>query len=162
MSWLNEIGYVQTQTPAGVFILRLVLAALLGGVIGFEREAHHRAAGLRTHILIATAAALFSLLGQEIYATVSASPNDVARIDLVRIIEAVTTGVAFLGAGTIFRSGSDVRGLTTGAGMWLAGAVGVAAGFGHYLAAIVGAAVALAVLVVLRPVSHMVGDEKDE
>lgn len=155
MNWLELIGYEHTHTPTAIFVVRLLIAAVLGGVIGFEREVHHRAAGLRTHILIATAATLFTLLGQEIFFAMRDGP-DVARVDLVRVIEAVTTGVAFLGAGAIFRSGSGVRGLTTGAGMWLAGAVGIAVGFGHYVAGLAAALLALVVLQVLRPVSRRV------
>src|SRR5690606_41268387 len=116
------LGLVDTHTPQHVMLIRLLIAAALGGMIGFEREAHSLAAGLRTHILIATAACLFTLLTFEIF-----HMSDVVstgRADPIRAIEAVTAGIAFLGAGAIFQKRHGIQGLTTGAGMWLAGAVG--------------------------------------
>ena len=101
----------------------------LGAVIGYERERLARPAGLRTHMLTALAAALFTIITIEIHAGVLRERG--SSTDPIRIIEAVTAGVAFLAAGAIFRSQGDVKGLTTGAGMWLAGAIGVACGAGY-------------------------------
>lgn len=140
---LTAIGFVETTTPQHIMLIRLGIAAILGGVIGFERE-QHAAAGLRTHILIAVAACLYTLLTFEIFHLSDVVES--GRSDPIRAIEAVTAGIAFLGAGAIFRSGLTVQGLTTGAGMWLAGAVGVAAALGYYG---IGFAVAILAVVVL-------------
>jgi putative Mg2+ transporter-C (MgtC) family protein len=148
---LAAIGFVETHTPQHIILVRLLIAALLGGMIGYEREAHSLAAGLRTHILIATAAALFTLLAFEIYsATAPTNP------DPIRAIEAVTAGIAFLGAGAIFQQRGSVQGLTTGAGMWLAGALGVTVALGYYLIAVVVAVLAVIVLAALRAFAHRV------
>lgn len=129
-------------------LARLLMAAVLGGAIGFEREAHEKPAGLRTHIIVAVAACLFTLLGFEMINAEAARAENV-RADPMRLIEAVTAGVAFLAAGSIITSGGSVRGLTTGAGMWMAGAIGVACGLGEFLLGGLAAAIALIVLVVL-------------
>lgn len=132
------------------YLIRLLVATLLGGVIGFEREAKDRPAGLRTHMLTALAAALFTVLTIELYEDLNrADPNQSA--DPLRIIEAVTAGVAFLAAGAIIQSRGKVHGITTGAGMWLAGALGVACGSGHYVLAVISMLLATAVLALLRP-----------
>jgi putative Mg2+ transporter-C (MgtC) family protein len=158
----SDLGYMETHIPQSVMLLRLLVAAILGGLIGFEREAHSLAAGLRTHILVATAACLFTLLTFEIFHL--SDVVSTGRADPIRAIEAVTAGIAFLGAGAIFRRGSGVQGLTTGAGMWLAGAVGVAAAMGFYLVALWVALLAVVVLAALRAIAHrMIGrGEREE
>lgn len=155
---LTAIGFVETETPQHIFFIRLLIAAVLGGVIGFEREAHHENAGLRTHILVATAACLFTMLSIEIQ--VLALETGSNNPDPIRAVEAVTAGVAFLGAGAIFQQRGNVRGLTTGAGMWLAGALGVAVALGYYMVAGGLAVFALMVLSVLRIFSHHVVSDK--
>lgn len=154
------LGLVDTHTPQHIMLIRLVVAALLGGMIGFEREAHSLAAGLRTHILIATAACLFTLLTFEIFHL-----SDVVSTggsDPIRAIEAVTAGIAFLGAGAIFQQRGSVRGLTTGAGMWLAGAVGVATALGYYVIALAVSLLAVLVLAALRVFAHrVIGHDKE-
>jgi putative Mg2+ transporter-C (MgtC) family protein len=144
---LTAIGFVETTTPQHIMLIRLGIAAILGGVIGFERE-QHAAAGLRTHILIAVAACLYTLLTFEIFHLSDVVES--GRSDPIRAIEAVTAGIAFLGAGAIFRSGLTVQGLTTGAGMWLAGAVGVAAALGYYGIGLAVAILAVMVLALMR------------
>ena len=129
--------------------LRLGAAVLLGGIIGWEREVHAKPAGLRTHMAVALGACLFTLLGFEIMAE-AANRGDHVRADPVRIIEAVTSGVAFLAAGTIFTAHDKVRGLTTGAGMWVAGAIGVACGLGQITLAAIVSVLTVFVLWVLR------------
>jgi putative Mg2+ transporter-C (MgtC) family protein len=124
---------------------RLMLAVALAGVLGWDREEKDRPAGLRTYMLVALAAAVFTVLTFEIYETV-VSANPGGNSDPIRIIEAVTAGVAFLAAGTIIQGRNSVRGLTTGAGMWMAGALGVAVGAGHYMLAIFGALLSFAIL----------------
>lgn len=125
---IEEFGH-PTWTSFPVIMARMLLAALFGAMIGFEREWRNRPAGLRTHILVCLAAATFSILTIEIiHAPIFAS--EASRFDPIRAVEAVTAGVAFLAAGTILFARGEVHGLTTGAGMWLAGAIGVASGFG--------------------------------
>ncbi|MEG4644389.1 MgtC/SapB family protein [Paracoccus sp. APAP_BH8] len=135
--------------PAGVVALRLTMAVLLGGVIGWEREVKSRAAGLRTHMLIALAAACFTLVALELVDFSPASEGQ-QRTDPLRLIEAVTAGVAFLAAGSIVINKGNVRGITTGASMWLCGAVGLCCGTGDLRLALMATAMALVVLYLVR------------
>ncbi len=151
----NSFGLVDTFLPQHIIAIRLLMAAIFGAMIGFEREINTAEAGLRTHILVAVAAALFTILTFEIFHTIEFGPNG-PQADPIRAVEAVTAGIAFLGAGAIFRSGRNVQGLTTGAGMWLAGAVGVATALGFYVIAGLVALFAVLVLAVLRAFSHKV------
>ena len=151
MDLLQSIGYVETTTAQPVILLRLLIAAILGGVIGYERESH-ASAGLRTHILIATAACLFTLLAFEIFHMTDVAST--GQADPIRTIEAVTAGIAFLGAGAIFRSRGSVKGMTTAAGMWLAGALGVAVALGYYLIAVAVAGLALVVFTLIKALGH--------
>jgi putative Mg2+ transporter-C (MgtC) family protein len=128
-------------------IRRLLLAALLGALLGTERELKQKAAGLRTNILIALGSALFALLSIEL------AP---AGADPTRIVAQVITGVGFLGAGAIMRTDSGVQGLTTAATVWVNAAVGVAAGGGQYHLALSGTAVTLVVLFVVAPVEKAI------
>ena len=152
------IGLEPTHTPLHIILIRLVIGAGLGAIIGYER-AQTSTAGLRTHILIALAATLFTSLVFEIFHTAldAGSQNP----DPIRAIEAVTAGIAFLGAGAIFQQRGSVQGLTTGAGMWLAGAVGVATALGYYLIAIATAVLAVIVLAAMRHFSHHVVQADD-
>jgi putative Mg2+ transporter-C (MgtC) family protein len=150
----NEFGLVDTYLPQHIIAIRLGIAALLGALIGFEREANTAEAGLRTHILVSVAAALFTILAFEIYHTIESVSG--SQADPIRAVEAVTAGIAFLGAGAIFRAGGGVQGLTTGAGMWLAGAAGVCAALGFYYVALGTALLAVVVLAALRAVSHRI------
>lgn len=156
---LSAIGYVETYTPQHVILVRLLIAAILGAMIGFEREMVNGTAGLRTHILVSTASALFTLLAFEIFHI-----SDVAQAnpDPIRAVEAVTAGVAFLGAGAIFQQRGSVRGLTTGAGMWLAGAVGICAALGYYVIGFAVAIFAVMVLALLRAFAHHMGEHKED
>lgn len=133
--------------PVGTAFSRLVMAGALGAVIGLDREAGDHAAGLRTHILVSLAACLFTLIAFELFERFS---GDGGQTDPIRVIEAVTAGVAFLAAGSIIHARGSVRGLTTGAGMWLAGAVGLAVGAGLYLIAIAATVLALIILFLMK------------
>ena len=115
-------------------LIRLVVAAIAGGLIGLEREALHKPAGVRTHMLVSLGAALFVL------ATLSIIPDEVGRI-----MAGVATGIGFLGAGTIFRSKDHVKGLTTAASIWAVAAIGLTVGGGQYVLAI--AATILVILI---------------
>ena len=139
---------LQTNTPIGEIAIRLALASCFGAAIGLDREFRQKAAGLRTHILVSLAAAIFTLITFEIFFEMQELMNE-PRADAIRIIEAVTAGVAFLAAGTIIQSRGSVQGLTTGASMWLAGAVGLACGGGFYVIAVLGTVLALIVLILL-------------
>jgi putative Mg2+ transporter-C (MgtC) family protein len=145
MPWLESL---RTATPEEAVAFRLVLAVALGAVIGLEREYRARPAGLRTHMLTALAAAVFTLITFELLhdARKADAPGPA---DPIRVIEAVTAGVAFLAAGAIIQARGQVQGLTTGAAMWLAGAVGVACGGGYYSIALMATALALAILTIM-------------
>ena len=135
-------------SPLELF-LRLGIAGVFGAVVGFDRELKNKPAGLRTHTLVSLAAALFTLITFELYAELD-NQDEGTSADPIRIIEAVTSGVAFLAAGAIIRSGGNVQGLTTGANMWLAGAIGVACGAGFYLLATLGAVFSIIIITLLR------------
>lgn len=147
-SFADLFGPLQSITLPMLFA-RLALAVILGALIGWEREAKSRAAGLRTHMLISLAAAMFTVLAMELtYFPVT--EENVLQIDPLRLIEAVTAGVAFLAAGSIIISGGRARGVTTGASMWLAGAVGLACGTGDGTLAVLGTLLALIILWAIR------------
>lgn len=138
-----------TYTSFPVMAARLLLAAIFGGAIGFEREWKNRPAGLRTHVLVCVASATFALLTIEIVHA-PMFEKDGGRFDPIRIIEAVTAGVAFLAAGVVIFTRGEVHGLTTGAGMWLAGAIGVGCGLGLWQIALFATVLALIVLTLLH------------
>ncbi|MCZ4090223.1 MgtC/SapB family protein [Sinorhizobium psoraleae] len=139
---------VATQIPYPVIFARFCGAILFGALIGIEREKRQRPAGLRTHILVSLASSIFAVIAVESVHMISLSGPEV-RIDPIRVVEAVTAGVAFLAAGMIVFSKGEVKGLTTGAGMWLAGAVGLSVGFGFWFIAAFAACASLAVLFIL-------------
>lgn len=122
--------------------LRLLIAALLGGILGWEREQSGKAAGIRTHMLVAIGAALFILIPQQ---------AGIPDAELSRVIQGVITGVGFLGAGAILKGNDEkhLKGLTTAAGIWLTAAIGVAAGLGRESSAILCTLLALVVLFVV-------------
>jgi len=152
MDLLTFLGGSETHLPLVAILSRLLIAAVLGGAIGFERATQAGAAGVRTHMLVSLAAALFTVLAFELFAR--AREGGSQNPDPIRAIEAVTAGIAFLGAGAIFHTRGSVQGLTTGAGMWLAGAIGVTAGIGLYALAGLVALFAIVVLSLLRRWSH--------
>lgn len=136
-----------------VAALRLLSALVLTGIIGWERESRAKAAGLRTHMILGLASCLFTLLAFELI-ELEVQSSDRLRIDPMRLIEAVTAGVAFLAAGSIIQSGGAVRGLTTGAGMWMSGAIGLACGLGQIALAALAVAIGILVLWMVRLVTH--------
>ncbi len=148
---MMELSLPETALGHWQIAIRICLACVLGAAIGIDREIKKRPAGLRTHMLVALAAAVFAIISIEITRTVQ--PGREQAFDPVRIIEAVTAGVAFLAAGSIIQSGRTVQGLTTGAGLWLAGAVGLACGLGLWSIGVMAAAMGLFVLVVLGGLS---------
>ena len=118
--------------------MRLALAAALGGAIGFERELREREAGLRTHLLVCLGSALFTIISAYGFHEFLTSGDAVVRTDPTRIAAQIVTGIGFLGAGAIIRQGISVRGLTTAATLWVAAAIGMAAGAGYYPGAVIG------------------------
>ena len=126
--------------------VRLLMAAVLGGVLGFERERSRKAAGLRTHMLVALGSALFILIPQQ---------AGMAMADLGRAIQGLVTGIGFIGAGAILKrpEQEEVQGLTTAAGLWLTAAVGMAVGLGREASAILGTFLALLILSAAQRIS---------
>jgi len=135
------VGEIDTLELIG----RLLLAAGLGSILGYEREARSKTAGLRTHTLVALGSALFTIAG--------AFGSDAAGVDQTRVAAQVVTGIGFIGAGTIVRSGLTVTGLTTAATLWMSAALGVAAAVGLYEVAIASGGVALLALLLLGSLS---------
>lgn len=120
-------------------LVRLLLGMLLAGAVGFEREARHHEAGLRTHMLVGLGAALFVVTGSNL-----AGGND------SRVAAQIVTGIGFLGAGVIVRRDDDVKGITTAAGIWTAAAIGMATGLGYFVVATFATILGIAVLVVVE------------
>jgi putative Mg2+ transporter-C (MgtC) family protein len=137
-------------------LLRLALAALLGGLIGVERELREREAGLRTHLLVSLGSALFTIVGAYGFHAFLDSGANVVRADPTRIAAQIVTGIGFLGAGAIIRQGLSVRGLTTAATLWVVAAVGLAAGAGYYSAAVSTTALVLLALWPLRILAYRI------
>jgi putative Mg2+ transporter-C (MgtC) family protein len=142
-----------TWLPPATIAARLGAAVVFGAVIGFEREWHKQPAGLRTHILVSLASATAALMTIEI-AHMKVFNEESIRIDPIRLIEAVTAGVAFLAAGLIVFARGQVLGLTTGAGIWLVGAIGLATGLGVWAVAVLATLYGLIVLWLLRLVEE--------
>jgi putative Mg2+ transporter-C (MgtC) family protein len=131
-------------------LLRVGLAAALGGAIGFERELREREAGLRTHMLVSVGAALFTLVSAYAWTDWRFSTESGLVFDPTRIAAQVVTGIGFLGAGAIIRQGLSVRGLTTAATLWVVAALGMASGAGYYTAAAITTVLVLVSLWPLR------------
>jgi len=118
-------------------VFKLLLGTLLGGIIGFERQTHGRAAGFRTQLLVCVACVLLMIISESYYAQ-SPINTQFTRIDPTRIAAGAMTGVGFLGAGVILKTGLSIQGLTTAACIWIVSAIGLAIGSGQYLAGISG------------------------
>jgi len=146
------------QSQEWTMILQLLLAAFLGGLIGVEREALRRAAGLKTYILVCVGCALFTIVSyagfKEFVGTTSFDPS--------RIAAGILTGIGFIGAGTILRRENKIEGVTTAAGLWVTSAIGVAVGLKFYVLAIFTALLSLFVLTILRSAEYKIEEKKDE
>jgi putative Mg2+ transporter-C (MgtC) family protein len=150
MTWDDVWGTVREEFTdigdgAGIvrIVVRLLVAVVLGGVLGWERESVGAPAGLRTHMLVSLGSALFVLIPLQ---------AGMKMEDLSRVLQGVTAGIGFLGAGAILkqRDRNDVRGLTTAASIWLTAALGVAAGMGREATALLSTLFALVILAILR------------
>ena len=135
-------------------LLRLVVAAGLGGAIGLERELRDHEAGFRTHLLVALGACVFTLVSAYAWTDWTFSAREGVVFDPTRIAAQIVTGIGFLGAGAIIVRGINVRGLTTAATLWVVAAIGMAAGAGFYSAALIGTGI---VLVGLGPIRWLEG-----
>lgn len=130
------------MTTEWEILLRVALAAIFGGIIGFDRRVKNKPAGVRTHMLVAMGAAL--AVGVSVLVVEESA--GAANADAVRVAAGVITGVGFLGAGAIMRTPDGVRGLTTAAGIWVTAAIGIALGFGYY--GVAAGSTALAIIVI--------------
>lgn len=139
---LSEFSDIPDATQVTRIVLRLLVAATLGGLLGYERERQGKSAGVRTHMLVAIGAALFVLIPQQAGAS---------STDLSRVLQGLIAGVGFLGAGAIIMGNREVetRGLTTAASIWVTAAIGVAAGMGRESTAVLSTLIALLILSVV-------------
>ncbi|MBI69598.1 MAG: magnesium transporter MgtC [Phycisphaerae bacterium] len=136
-------------------IIRLVLAAILGAIIGLDRRLHSKPAGLRTMSLVSLGAATFTLVGisamlQLVNAEQEAGLQQMLRLDTSRVIAGIVGGIGFLGAGAIIQSRGRVQGMTTASGIWMTAAIGVAVGLGQYALAFCATFLAFVILVLLK------------
>ncbi|MCX7560571.1 MgtC/SapB family protein [Sulfitobacter sp. F26204] len=152
---MNEFA-LSPSLPVTVILARMMATVVFCGLIGLERESAQRAAGLRTHMLIGLAACIYCLLTLALLARAEEF-GDTVRMDPLRIIEAVTGGVAFLAAGMIVFSQGKVRGLTTGASMWVAAAIGVACGLGEWAISAMTAVLTLIIIALVRKLEKRAG-----
>ena len=143
-------------TPYSI-IIRLALSMLLSSVVGLERQWSRRTAGLRTHVLVSLGSCLIMLTSIYVFDIF----KDKTTLDPARIAAGVISGIGFLGAGAIIRSGEAVRGLTTAASLWLVAGIGLAVGCGFYLAAIVSSIFAFVILAFLRHFEKVVFNKKE-
>ncbi len=141
----DEFSDISDPSQVTRVCVRLLVAVVLGGLLGYERETHGISAGLRTHMLVALGAAIFVLVPLE---------AGITPADLSRVLQGIITGVGFLGAGAIIKLSQEqeIKGLTTAASVWLTAAIGVAAGMGRESTAILSTLFALFILAVLRRV----------
>src|SRR4051794_4599818 len=134
-------------------LARVAIASALGAALGLERERNGQVAGMRTHGLVACGAAIFTLAGAYGFSDIHRGPN----VDPMRVAAPIASGIGFIGGGAILREGATVRGVTTAASLWAAGALGVAPGAGPWRAAAIRPALGLGVLGGARVVPHRVG-----
>jgi putative Mg2+ transporter-C (MgtC) family protein len=153
-TFVAEFSDFNDVTELTTLIIRLLMAALLGGILGFEREHRGKAAGIKTHMLVAVGSALFVLIPQQ---------AGLSEAELSRVVQGIIAGIGFLGAGAILKKGADekdLKGLTTAAGIWLTSAIGVAAGLGRESSAILCTILALIILLIVPRVAELL--EKDK
>lgn len=141
----------------GELFLRLVLACVLGGIIGYERQSRRKSAGLRTNVLVCLGACLIMVLSQALYQNVEGKTN----ADPARLAAQVVSGIGFLGAGAIMKEGLTVTGLTTAACLWVVAGVGLAVGSGFYSGALVTTALVFVTLGSLSRLDEWVDHEKN-
>lgn len=143
-----------------VQIGRLLLAALLGGLIGLERERLQWVAGLRTHMLVCVGSALIMIVSAFGFMDALAMGHEHIEVDVARVAAQVVSGIGFLGAGTILLRREVIRGLTTAASLWAVAAIGLAVGGGLYLSAITATVICLGILVMLKPIERFLATQR--
>lgn len=142
-------------------IIKLLLAAFCGAMIGMEREKHGRPAGLRTHLLVALASCLMMVISESVYLKYGQVPGtSVLRIDPSRIAAQIIAGIGFIGAGVILKDGLTIRGLTTAACLWLAAAVGMGFGLGIYLPTIISVVIGISSLIFLKQLEPYINKDR--
>ncbi|WP_425617516.1 MgtC/SapB family protein [Anatilimnocola sp. NA78] len=134
-------------------IIRLSVAAVFGAVLGWEREAQNKPAGLRTHILVSLGSAAFMLAGLELNNELVAKGQSNSA-DILKVVGGIVGGIGFLGAGSIIQNRRGVSGLTTAATIWVAAAVGITSGLGYYRLAAISVVLALSALLALGTLQH--------
>ncbi len=136
-------------------LVPLLVAMILGGLVGWNRELGDKPAGLKTHMMVALGAAAFTLVALRIF---NNTVNDgmLSGSDPIRIVEGVATGIGFLGAGSIIRNRGEIQGITTAAGIWVVGGVGAACGARHFDIAVSATMLSLIILAVIRKVQRRV------
>lgn len=156
-TWAVEFSDLDDVAQITRVTTRLLMAALLGGILGYEREQRGKAAGIRTHMLVAIGAALFIVIPSE---------AGISDAELSRVIQGVIAGIGFLGAGAILKGHDEkeLKGLTTAASIWLTAAIGVATGLGREISAILCSFLAFIVLYLVPKVLILIHpeDERDE
>ncbi len=141
----------------GDLVLRLLLAVALTGALGFEREISDHPAGFRTHVLVGLGSALFAVISAFGFQAIAAhGPAPEVRADVSRVASQIVVGIGFLGGGAILKYGANVKGLTTAANLWVAAAIGTAAGIGMLLVATSTTLIALLALTLLRPLRVLI------
>ncbi len=148
-------------SPELVIVVKLLLAALAGGIIGLEREKHGRPAGLRTHLLVALGACLMMIISESFplkYA--GADATSALRIDPARTAAQIVVGIGFLGAGVILKEGVSIRGLTTAASLWMVAGLGMAFGMGLVVPAAASTAIALGSLIFLKKLEPVIQKDR--
>lgn len=138
-------------------ILRLSLAALLGAIVGYEREYFGKAAGFRTHALVAAASSLIMLVSMEMYEIYKGEVS----VDPSRIAAQVVSGIGFIGAGAIIRSGASVKGITTAASLWAVAGIGLACGIGFYEGALYATAIVIVILYIFTKLETKLMKRRD-
>ncbi|MBU1036562.1 MgtC/SapB family protein [Patescibacteria group bacterium] len=138
-------------------IIRLILAVVFGGVVGWERQAERKPAGLRTHMLVSLGSALFTIISFAILEKFNQSV-----VDPTRIAAGIVTGVGFLGAGAILQSKGEIKGLTTAASIWIVAAIGMTCGFGSFLLAGVASIITVIILYLMDSLEDRIASRKHE
>lgn len=153
---------INTFGPSSLtIIIKLLLAALAGALVGMEREKHGRPAGLRTHLLVALASCLMMIISESVYLKYGqVSGTSILRIDPSRIAAQIVAGIGFIGAGVILKDGLTVRGLTTAACLWLAAAIGMGFGMGIYLPTVVSTVIAISALIFLKRLEPYINKDR--
>jgi putative Mg2+ transporter-C (MgtC) family protein len=156
-------GLTLPGVSEGDVLIRILIASVLGGVVGVERELRDQPAGFRTHILVALGACLFTLVGAFGFQGLTGDqPVAAVNADVTRVASQVVVGIGFLGGGTILRHGATVRGLTTAASLWVTAAIGLAIGMGFYLGATATTLIAVVALAGLKPVEKRLKGMRQE